>query len=178
MDEGAIARLAILLTQADEQDRTNARRVEQSADHAAMQEENDRVQQLRDKADADSKEAWVSGAFTMAGGLCTIGSAFFPGGNERGAGRPFDTRASLEGAAKVMPGLGTIFSGGFKTDADRAEADAAGHQARADANVRLYNEAHDDVQAANESIQKVTQFLDQAQQTRNATRLNAASYRG
>jgi hypothetical protein len=177
LDDGCIAQLAILLTKADAQDRSNARRVEQSADRAAMQEENKRVQQLRDKADADGKAAWVSGALTMAGGLCTIGSACFQGGNESGAGKPFDKRVALEGASKVMPGLATLFSGGLKADADRADADAAGHQARADADVRLYNAAHDDVQAANESLQKVTQFLDQAQQTRNAMRLTAATYR-
>jgi hypothetical protein len=176
-DDGCIAQLAILLTKADAQDRSNARRVEQGADRAAMQEENERVRQLRDKADADGKAAWVDGALTMAGGLCTIGSACFPGGKEPGAGKPFDMRAALDGASKVMPGLATIFSGGLKADAERSDAAAADHQARADADVRLYNTAHDDVQAANESLQKVTQFLDQAQQTRNATRLTAATYR-
>ena len=178
LDDGCLARLAILLTQADQQDRTNARRVEQSADQAAMREENERVQQLRDKAAADGKAAWVSGAFTIAGGLCEIGSACFPGGHEPEAGKPFDKREALDGAAKAMPGLGSIWSGSFKADADCADAAAADHQARADASVRLYNEAHEDAQAANESLQKVAQFLDQAQQSRNAARLTAATYRG
>src|SRR5258708_31561594 len=125
LDDGGIARLAILLTQADQQDRTNARRVEQSADQGAMREENERVQQLRDKADADGKAAWVSGALTMAGGLCQIGSACVPGVHEPGGGKAFDKREVLDGAAKAMARLGTILSGSFKADAERADADAA-----------------------------------------------------
>jgi hypothetical protein len=90
---------------------------------------------------------------------------------------PFDWRGAFDGASKTLPNVGVILSGSFKASGDRDDANAAGLEAHAQAELRAYGEAHDDAQAADGAIEKVTQLLDQIEQITNATRLAAASGR-
>src|SRR5258708_5073285 len=165
-----IAQLGMLLTRADEQDRVAARQIEDAADRAAAQDAENRVAQLEAKADADRNQALVTGSFTIAGGMCTAAGAFFP---KDTAGRQV-----VDGSAEGMKGLGQMLGGLYRGDADRADADAARFEAQAQSDARRSDHAQGDEHAANESLQKTEQFLDQIQQTENATRLAAATYRG
>jgi hypothetical protein len=184
--DGSIAQLAMLLTEADEQDRTASRQIEDVADQAASQDENDRVVQMRAKASADENQAFASGLGDIAGGACMVGGAVFtPGSGSQGGlsespdtSHGIDWSGALNGGGKALPGVGQIVAGQYKGAADRADADAARFDAQAQADIRRYNQAESDAQAANASMQRVEQFLDQIQQTENATRLSAASYRG
>lgn len=202
LSSDSIAQLAMLLTQADEQDRTSSRQIESIADHAATQEENERVAQLRVKADDDEHQALASGIAGIAGGALTVVGAFVPAGGASGVSTTAAPTAAasgaseiaaptaaacaprvnwheiLSGAAEVSPNAGGIVAGGYKAGADRADAGAAAAEAHAQADIRRFDQAHGDAQAANESIQKVEQFLDQIQQTQNAARLTAATIRG
>jgi hypothetical protein len=173
--DDSFAALAMLLTKADQQDRTSARQIEDSADQAAMKHANDRVQHMREKADADQSAAFVDGALGILGGACTMGSAAFaqPCPGESG----FNDCTALKGAGEASPKAGELFSAMYKGDAGRDDANAAASEAQSQANIRRFNQAHEDVQAANQSIQKVQQFLEQLLSTRNATLLTAAAYK-
>jgi hypothetical protein len=169
-----IAQLGVLFTQADERDRVTARQIEDAADQAAAQDAENRVAQLQAKADADRSQSLVTGSFTIAGGLCTAGGAFFA----RDCPRDIAVRQGLNGSAESMRGLGEMLGGLYRGDADRADADAARFEAQTQADGRRFDRAQGDERAANESIQKVEQFVDQIQQTENATRLATTTYRG
>jgi hypothetical protein len=172
---GSVEALASLLTQVDEQDRSSTRVLEQKADHAATLEDNQRVEEMRQKADDDESQAWANGLCGIAGGALTAGSAFVSSPPAGSKGPNWVT--ALQGAGKAVPDIGTIVAGGFKAAVDRDDANAAQFEDQAQADLRRYGEAHDDLQSANESIQKVQQFLDQVLQTENASRLVAAGYR-
>lgn len=160
----SIAALAMLLTKADQQDRTASRRIEDAADQAASREENDRVEQLQAKARADASESLATGLASIGEGVCMAGATI--------------TDASIfNDAAKGAHGIGDLFASQAKGDLGRADAGAAKFEAQAQADIRRYGQAHEDAQAANESIQKVEQFLNNVQQTENATRLATATYR-
>jgi hypothetical protein len=177
--DGSMAQLAMLLTRADQQDRTTSRQIETAADQAATQQENQRVAEMRARAQADESQALASGIGDIAGGACMVGGGFFaPASSSNPSGHGFDWNAALNGGGKALPGAGQMIGGVFKGDADRAEADAARSEAQAQADLRRSSQAHEDTQAANQSIQRVEQFLDQVQQTQNATRLTAATFRG
>jgi hypothetical protein len=179
-----IGQLAVLLVRADEQDRTSARQIEDAAEEAATKDANDRVAQIRSKADAERDGAFASGIAEIAGGAFAVGAAFFPAANDgdhcsqpSAADRRFDWNAALNGCAKALPGVGTMFGGQYKGVADRDDADAARFEAQSQADIRRYDRAQSDAQAADQSIQRVEQFLEQTQQTENATRLAAATFR-
>ncbi len=169
LSSGSVAGLAALLTRIEDQDRTNARELQQMTDRNAIQEETQRVQALRQKADDDQSQAWATGLAGIAGGALTAASAFAAAGSNLGT--------TLGGAGKVAPEVGTLVAGGFKAASDRDDADAVQFQTEAETDLRFYQEAGDEVQSANDSIQKVRSFLDNVQQTENATRLAAAGYR-
>jgi hypothetical protein len=190
LGDGAITQLAMILTKADEQDRSLARHVQQTADQAAMQEAHERVQQIRTKADDEWGAALSSGIGDIVGGACTLLGAGIGSGS--GAQAPaaadggcttaavdarFDWSAAFSGFSKVASASGTIVSGGYKAAADRDDAEATRHDAQSQADVRRYDEAHADVQAAEESIQKVRQFLDQVVQAQNEARSVATTFR-
>lgn len=172
---GSVASLAALITAVDEQDRSGARELQQTTDHLAMQEQEQRVQAMRQKADDDMSQAWASGLAGMASGALTIGSAFVNAPAQGSSSPCWGT--ALQGAAKAAPDIGALFAAGYKVAADRDDANAAHFEVEADADLRTYAEAGDDAQSANDSIQKVRDFLDQLQQTESATRLAAAGYR-
>ena len=182
--DGSMAELSMLLTRADEQDRSASRQLEIATDKAATQEANDRVAQLQAKADADEKQALASGVAGMAGGALTVVGGFVssPGASNASGpccpARGMDFHQIVNGVSGAAPHIGGLVAGQFKGDADRADANAARDEANAQADIRRYDHAHEDAQAANQSMQKVEQFLDQVQQTANATRLTAATYRG
>jgi hypothetical protein len=165
-----ISQLAVLLTRADEQDRISARQIEDAADRAATQDSENRVAQLQAKADADRSQALVTGSFTIADGMCTAAGGFFE--------KDSKARQGLNGSSAGMQGLGQMLGGSYRGESDRDDADAARFEARAQSDVRLYERAQGDERAAADSMQKIEQFLDQFQQTENATRLAAATYRG
>lgn len=175
-----ISDLAALIARADEEDRAESRQIEAAADHAAMQEEDARVAQLESKAGADEWEGLSEGLGEIAGGLCTAGSAFAPSAacaDTAGGAGGFQWGTALVGAAGVFKGAGAAVAGGFKAAADQSDANAARFEAEAQADVRCYDEAHEASQAANQSLDKVEQALEQIQQTDNASRLAAATYR-
>jgi hypothetical protein len=165
--DDAMTALAMLLTQADEQDRKASRQTEDAADRAAAQEENARVDQMRKKADDDESQALAAGIGDMVGGACQIVGASIGGKWEKG----------LDGAAKGASGGGEVAGGVFKGNAGQEDADAAAHDAEAQADLRRSSEAHEDAQAASAAIDKVVQLFDQVLQTQNATRLAAVSVR-
>jgi hypothetical protein len=172
---GSIAALAVLLTEVDEQDRTSARAIQQTTDQAALHEEDQRVQAMRQKANDDESQALISGIAGIAGGALSVGSAFMSAPAQGSSAPNWGT--AFQGAAKAAPDVGTILAARYKASADRDDADAAHFEVEADADLRSYAEAGDDVQSANDSLQKVRAFLDQMQQTENATRSAAAGYR-
>lgn len=169
LGDGSISQLAVLLTRADEQDRAAARQIEDAADKAATQAANERVQQLREKADADRSQGIAQGLLGIAGGVCTALGGF--------AAKDSAGRLGLEGGGQAMPAFGQVVGAQFKSEAEEADANAAQLDAQAQADIRRYDEAHDDEEAASQSLQKVEQFLDQAEQAENATRLAAATFR-
>jgi hypothetical protein len=175
----AIGQLAFLLTRADEQDRASARQVEDAADQAAMHDANDRVSQLRAKADADENAGLAEGIGGIAGGLCSIGAGLSAptGSSESSGARASTLHIALTAGTQALPGAGKVFQAVFTGDSGRDNAEAARFEAQAQAQTRQFDRARSDEQAANDSIQKVEQFLDQAQQTENATRLAAATFR-
>jgi hypothetical protein len=197
LGDDAYTELAMLLTKADESDRKASRTLEQTADQAATAEENQRVQEMQDKAQQDEMQGWATGLGDIAAGACTIGGAFAAGGSSSGSGdaaspssgadvtptadaskqatNHFDWHTALPGIGSGAQGAGVITAGAFKSNADGDDGRAAQHDARSQAQVRFYNEVHDRVSAANDSMQKVEQFLQQIQQTQNATRLAAAT---
>jgi hypothetical protein len=189
LGDDAMTAIAMLLVQADNKDRATSRKIEDEADGAALADANLRVQQLNDKADQDEGQALMSGAFQLAGGLATVASGVLSDGTKLVDEAPDGTklaqpysvtvganlRAVAQGAGQALPGLGTILAGGYKAAADHDDADAAHYEALSQAEVHRYDAAHDDVQAANESIQKVEQFLQSVVQSQNETRNIAAS---
>ncbi|MDP8998774.1 MAG: hypothetical protein M3O46_01535 [Myxococcota bacterium] len=183
--DGSMAALAMLLTKADQQDRTESRQIEDTADQAASRDDSDRVAQLQAKASADESQALVTGIAGMVGGACMAVGACLPSasalnqnvGCDATVSHGFDWNGALNTVGKELPDGGQVVSGQYRGAGDRAEADAAKFEAQAQADIRRYGQAHEDAQAANESIQKVEQFLNNVQQTENATRLTAATYR-
>lgn len=175
LEVGSVAALAALLTEVDQQDRTSARELQTTTDQAAMHEEEQRVQAMRQKADDDQGQAFATGLAGIAGGALTIGSAFLSAPAQGSSAPNWGT--ALQGAGKAAPDVGTLVASGYKAAADRDDADAAHFEVEADADLRRYADAGDEVQSANDSLQKVRSFLDQMQQTENATRLAAAGYR-
>jgi hypothetical protein len=173
----SIEQLAILLTGADEQDRTSARNVEQAADHAAAADDNARVQQMFDKASDDAHAALIKGLGTIAGGMSQLGSAFALSSTDASNGHMFDWRTALQSGKDVAEGLGTSASAIPQLDSERADANAAKLEAQSQAEIRSHDNAHDDEQASNESIQKVYELLNTVQQAESAAALAAASYR-
>jgi len=165
----------MLLTELDERDRAGAREIQQATDQAATREEDQRVQSMRQKADDDESQGLASGLAGIAGGALTVGSAFMSAPSQGSSGPNWG--GVLQGVGKVAPDIGTLVGAGYKAAADRDDADATHFEGEADADLRRYSEAGDDAQSANDSLQKVRAFLDQLQQTENATRLAAAGYR-
>jgi hypothetical protein len=174
----SVAALAMVLTEAEEQDRSSARAIEQEADKASMQQEDERVQAMRQKADDDASAALASGLSGIAGGAATVGSSFTSGASPGSPSSGPDWHLALDGAGKAAPSIGTLVSGGYKAAADRDDAAAAQFEAGAQAELRRYGEAHDAVQSATDSLQKVRDFLGQMQESENAARLAAAGLRG
>ena len=171
----SVASLAALIMQADQQDRTQARTLERTEDNAAPQDSNRQVAALRQKADDDRDSALATGIGDFASGGLTMGSACFAPPSPTSQG--FNWNAGLQGAAKAAEGAGTIVSACKKDDAEQADATAAQYAAASQADARAYDSARSDAQEADDSMQKVEQFLQQYQQTENASKLTAVSYR-
>jgi hypothetical protein len=165
--EDAMTALAALLVKADNKDRDTSRLIEDAADKSALDDANSHADALRDKANNEVTEAYINGGFQVAGGVATAASPFVPGGSNW---------QTVVGSGKdALPGLGTILSAGFKADATRDDAQGVTLDAQAQCAIRRFNTAHDDEQAASESIQKVEQFLQSVVQSENETRNAAAS---
>jgi hypothetical protein len=171
----SVASLAALIMQADQQDRTQARTLESTEDDAALQDSNRQVAALRQKADDDRDSALANGIGEAASGALTMGSACFAPPSPTSTG--FNWNTGLQGAAKAAEGVGAIVSAVKKGDAEQSDATAAQYAAASQADARAYDAARSDAQDANDSMQKVEQFLQQHQQTENASKLTAASYR-
>jgi hypothetical protein len=167
LGEDAMTALAVLLVKADNKDRDTSRLIEDAADKSAIDDANQHAQVLRDKANKEFDEALVSGSFQIAGGIATSISAGRPDGSA--------WRVGWNGASQGLPGAGTLLSAGFKADSIKDDADGVKLDAEAQCAIRRFNTAHDDTQAATESIQKVEQFLQSVVQSENETRNAAAS---
>jgi hypothetical protein len=167
--DASFAELAMLLTQADEQDRKASRQTEVAADQAAAEQDSSRVVQMRAKAQDDVNSALAEGLGEVVGGLSQCGVGVFHS----------DTaKALFGGGATAATGAGKIAGGAFRGDAGVRDADAAAAEAQGQADIRRSGQAHEDAQAASASLDKVEQFLDQVMQTQNATRLATVSVRG
>jgi hypothetical protein len=175
LGEDAMTSIAILLVQADNEDRSTARKAEDAADSAALSAANAHAESLRDKADQDEYQALCTGGFQIAGGVATGISGFASDGTKNGVTTGNNVRQAWSGAGQALPGAGTLVAGFFKANADRDDADGVKFDAQSQVAVRRYNAAHDDVQSANESIQKVEQFLQSVVQSQNEARNAAAS---
>jgi hypothetical protein len=177
LGEDAIVAIAALLAHADEQDRTQARRLEDAAEVAAEHEVAARIDKLRDKASQDWSQGLASGVCGIAGGALTASSGFLPDGTSGSGGSSsgFNWRKAAEGTGQAATSLGSIVSAWPKSAADADDADAARFDAAAQADLRRYGAAQEDAQAAEGSIQKVEQFLQAALQARNETILGLTS---
>jgi hypothetical protein len=179
LSDGSLAGLSMLLTQIDEHDRTESRQIETTADQAATQEENERVAQLEKKADDDRDQGLASGIGGMVGGAFAIAGGLVPSpAGASGAAQSSAAHDVLSGIGAISSKTGDLVGALYRGNADSADASAARFDAEAQSDLRRYNEAQGDVQTANQAMQKVEQFLDQIQQTENATRLTAATFRG
>jgi hypothetical protein len=165
--EDAMTALAAILVKADNKDRDTSRLIEDAADKSALDYANQHADALRDKADKEVTEAYINGGFQVAGGAATAASPFVPESSK--------WRAVVCSGKDVLPSMGTILSAGFKADATRDDATGVTLDADAQCAIRRFNAAHDDSQAATESIQKVEQFLQSVVQSENETRNAAAS---
>jgi hypothetical protein len=158
--------LAALLVKADNKDRDTSRVIENAADKSAIDDATQHANALDDKANKEFDEALINGGAQMAGGVAT-------------AVAPFIKDAAWSQVATsgkdALPGLGAILSAGLKADSIRDDADGVKLDAQAQCSIRRFNTAHDDAQAATESIQKVEQFLQSVVQSENETRNAAAS---
>jgi len=168
LPEASLAGLAMLLAAMDQDDQRSSRKLAAAADRAATQEADQQVQALRDKAGADALSGFVEGAGTALGGVCT-GLGILDTSS--------DLSTFLKGGADGSPGIGKMVAAGFASAAGNDGAEAARAQANSESDVRRYNRGEDEVHAAQQSIQKIEQFLEQVQQTENATRLAAISGR-
>jgi hypothetical protein len=184
---GPIGQVAVLLVRADEEDRASARQIEDEADQAAMKDANDRVAELRAKSDADRNGALASGIGDIASGAFAMGGALFAptsaangsaAGESSTSGHRVDWNAMLSGCGKAMAGVGSLFASQYKGEANTHDAEAARLEAQSQADIRQYDRAQSDEQAANASIQKIEQLVDQMQQTEDATRLATATFHG
>jgi hypothetical protein len=165
--EDAMTALAALLVKADNKDRDTSRLIEDAADKSAIDDANQHAEVLRDKADKEFDEALITGGSQMAGGIATAASAYWPDGSKE--------RIVLGSGKDALPGLGTMVAAGFKADSITDDAEGVKLDAQAQCAIRRFNTAHDDAQAATESIQKVEQFLQSVVQSENETRNAAAS---
>lgn len=177
----AITQLAALMVRSDEQDQINSTNVETASDKAAAADDAARVQAMRDKASADVGQALVSGITEAVGGGLAIAGALVPSGS---SGATTGTTAAadgsrglagvLNGAAKLAPSLGTIFSAPYKSKADNDDANAAQSQAAADADIRAFNTAQGEAQSAADTISKIEDTLTSILQTQQATAAKVA----
>ena len=170
MGSNSVTALAILMTQIDQQDKTESTNVADAANVAAAQDDASRVQAMRDKASQDMDGAWATGLGQIAGGALEIAGAGFhdtPG--------TIDAHDVLSGLSKVAPGTGAIVAGGFKAAGDLDDATAAQLEAASQAEIRRYTGAQTDAQSAADSITKVEQDLQTTLQTEAAARLAAVS---
>ncbi len=180
LGEDAMTAIAALLVKADDKDRDTSRKIEDEADNAALADANLHADRLRDKANQDFDQALISGGLQFAGGVATAVSGVLSDGTRPGANDTAITvgsnwRKVFEGAGQALPGLGTIAGAPFKVATEHDDADGVMFDAQAQVQIRRFNGAHDDVQAANESVQKVEQFLQSVVQSENETRNTAAS---
>jgi hypothetical protein len=177
--EDAMTALAALLVKADNKDRDTSRLIEDAADKSALDYANQHADALRDKANKELVESGINGAFQIAGGVATAVSAFVPDGTAVQGGKSVtvgtDWRTVVGSGKDVLPGLGTILSAPFKADSIKDDAAGVTLDAQSQCAIRRFNTAHDDSQAAAESIQKVEQFLQSVVQSENETRNAAAS---
>jgi hypothetical protein len=180
LGDDSMTALAMLLTRADNQDRTASRTIEDQSDSAAVAQDDQRVQQMMDKADQDAAQGLESGLGDIAGGVATSVSGFLPDGASTGVQGEKDApstnwRSFAEGFGKVAPGAGSIASSASRAEGDQDDARAASFEASAQLALRRYDGARDEAQAADASLQKVQQFLQQYQQSENESRSAAAS---
>jgi hypothetical protein len=181
----AYTQLAMMATQVDEQDRSIARETEDSADAAADQSEEQRVDEMRAQAQDTESGALAAGITGMVGGLCSVVGAFVPssgdasgsGASTAAAARSTGLGPALDAGSKLMTSFGGLVSGVYSADASGHGAAATQDEANAQASLRQATRAHDDLQAARSSLDKVAQFLDGTQQAENAARLAAVSVR-
>lgn len=167
MASNSVVALAILMTRADQQEKSDQTKVENASNVAAAQEDASRVQALRDKASQDDSAGWASGLSDIAAGALAISGAAFT--DTKG----LDTHDILTGISKAAPGAGSIVAAGYKAGADQDDATAAQAEAASQAEIRRYAAAQTAQQAAADSISKVAQYLDTTLQTEAATRLAA-----
>ncbi len=173
----AITQLAALMVRSDEQDQINSTNVETASDKAAEADNAARVQAMRDKASQDMGQALVSGITEAVGGGLAIAGALVPSGSSGATSgataAPSDggrgLAGVLNGAAKLAPSMGTIFSAPYKSNADRDDANAAQSQAAADADIRAFNTAQGEAQSAADTISKIEDTLTSILQTQQAT---------
>ena len=167
--------LAALMTQCDEQSQMNNTTMENAANKAAEQEDSSRVAAMRDKANQDFTGALVSGLSDVVAGGLAIGGAVVTGGPGTSgtpaadAGRGWS--GTLNGGSKMFgsSGVGSILSAGYKAGADNDDANAAQHESASDADVRAYNAAASQVQAAADALSKIEDTISGILQTQAQT---------
>jgi len=180
LGSGSMTALAALLTRADEQDRTDARSIEDASEKAAAGLEAQRVQEMNSKAASDLDGAIAGGIGEIVGGSLTAASGVVPSSGAADASASTDAtdwRAVLRGAGQAAPGAGSIVAGSYKADADADDAGAAMADAEAQAEIRREGRAHEDFQAADDSIRKVCELLQGVQQAQNQASATASAIR-
>lgn len=177
----AMTQLAALMTQCDEQNQVNNTTMENAANKAAEQESDARVAALRDKASQDFTGALVSGLSDVAAGGLSIGGAVVTGGPATSGTASADVGRGwsgiLNGGSKMFgsSGLGSILAAGYKAGADNDDANAAQAESASDAEVRSYNAASSQVQAAADALSKIEDTISGILQAQAQTGLKVAT---
>jgi hypothetical protein len=162
-----VTALAILMTQADQQDQKSSSIEQNQADAAMAQDDANRVQAMREKATQDLCQGIASGLAEIAGGALSLAGALqAPSDAANGS--------TLGAGGKMAAGFAPLVSAPFKAKADDDDATAAQYQAAADTDKRRYDAAQSEAQSAQDSMQKVEQYLQAILQTQEGTSLKAA----
>jgi hypothetical protein len=176
----AAIEIAMLLCKVNGQERDEANKLEDAENVAAERDNAERVRQMEQKACDDQTGALVSGFSGIVAGGLTMASGFAPDGlnPKTGVAEGTNWRSVLSGGSMAVQSGGTAAGAGFKYASDIDDAGAAKGQAAADADVRAYNHAESQRQAAAQAIQQVEQYLQGILQTQAATTSAATGYRG
>ena len=167
-----IADLALVLAESFREDRKQALDAADAAEAARIREAEQQVQEMRNEASSLRCEGWIKGATTMLSGASSMAGAGLSIGKSETAATRILTTFSATG--KGAEGMGVGIGSTYAADAKEHQGEASLHDARASAYKVASEKYRDEADEAKRMIKKVTEFLEQAQKTGDATAGSAA----